>query len=165
MEFMKSLINEKMDSRPAYGFSQKLRAAVEKDEHTPSPLEYYTEHYGELEASRRGFSFGGRFRRRSDMSTGPGPGEYFIAEDIRRSKNKSGRTTFGSRPSNVWLINNDLTPGPHDYMPYDDIGSFYPKKGFSFGERTRHNRRMSVSPGPGKFSYQISFFCSQGKYN
>lgn len=149
MEFMYSFLNEKMDSRPAYGFSNQLRAAVEKDEDTPSPLEYYANYYGELGAANKGFSFGGRFRRRSDLSTGPGPGEYFIADDIRRLKNKSGRTTFGSRPPNVWSINDESTPGPHDYMPYEDVGSFYPKKGYSFGQRTK-GRRISDIPGPGE---------------
>jgi hypothetical protein len=60
MEFMYSFISEGMDKRPAYGFSQKLRAAVEKQYVTPSPLDYQ----GDTVKSRhqKGFSFGHRPR-------------------------------------------------------------------------------------------------------
>lgn len=143
---MHSLINEKMDNRPAYGFSSKLRAAVEKDEDTPSPLDYYADHFKAFGTTGKSFTFGGRFRRRSDISTGPGPGEYHMA-DIKRKKDKSGRTTFGSRPG-VWSINDEYVPGPQDYMPYENEASFYPKKGFSFGHRLG-GRRISDAPGPG----------------
>lgn len=66
MEYMYSLINEKMDNRPAYGFSSKLRAAVEKDTDTPSPLDYYAERVFSIGSSTsKGFSFGAsrRFKK------------------------------------------------------------------------------------------------------
>lgn len=66
-----------MDRRPAYGFSQKLRAAVEKPNITPSPLDYNADIPWD---KRKGFSFGHRPRTNyvvSDQYDSPGPGEYY----------------------------------------------------------------------------------------
>lgn len=60
MEFMYSFISEGMDRRPAYGYSHRLRAAVEKPNITPSPLDYQS---GTVAVKKnKGFSFGHRPR-------------------------------------------------------------------------------------------------------
>lgn len=60
MEFMYSFLSEGMDKRPAYGFSHKLRAAVEKPNITPSPLDYQSQ-FSTISRSK-GFTFGHRPR-------------------------------------------------------------------------------------------------------
>lgn len=64
-----------MDQRPAYGFSHRMRAAVEKDQITPSPLDYHAEKVN-LGASAKSYSFGHRPRTNyiNDFDT---PGEKF----------------------------------------------------------------------------------------
>lgn len=75
MDFMNSLLSDGMDQRPAYGFSHRIRASVEKDQVTPSPLDYYAEKVT-LGPSSRASSFGHRPRTNyvRDSDT-PGPGE------------------------------------------------------------------------------------------
>lgn len=75
MEGIYTFISEGMDRRPAYGFSHRLRAAVEKEQITPSPLDYRAENMT-LGTSARSFTFGHRPRTNYvvDYDT-PGPGE------------------------------------------------------------------------------------------
>lgn len=61
MDFIYSFLSEGMDNRPAYGFSNRMRAAVEKDQVTPSPSDYYAENCN-LGSNSQSFSFGHRPR-------------------------------------------------------------------------------------------------------
>lgn len=145
MEFMYSLLSAGMDQRPAYGYSHRLRAAVEKGQITPSPLDYHAEKVS-LGISSKSYTFGHRPRTNyvRDLDT-PGPGEYFISEDVRRRR-KSGYS-FGSRSGERRPRLH--TPGPM-YMP-EDSRNFQPPRGFSFGYRTKFERRISETPGPGEY--------------
>lgn len=152
MEFMYSLLSDGMDQRPAYGFSHRMRAAVEKDQITPSPLDYHAEKVS-LGVSSKSYTFGHRPRTNyvRDLDT-PGPGEYFISEELRRRR-KSGYS-FGSRQSEKRP--RTLTPGPM-YMPESE-GSFQPPRGFSFGHRPKYGRRVSDTPGPGEYESEKFLF-------
>lgn len=143
---------ERMDQRPAYGFSHRIRASVEKHQITPSPLDYHAEKVT-LGPSVKAFSFGHRPRTNyvRDCST-PGPGEYFIGEEIQNRK-KTGYS-FGLKPKMTRPKSH--TPGPK-YLA-ESIGSFQPQPGFSFGYRPRFYRRISDTPGPGEYdSEKLSF--------
>jgi hypothetical protein len=151
MDFIYSFLNDGMDQRPAYGFSHRMRASVEKDQITPSPLDYYVEKVSL--GSSKSFSFGHRPRTNyvRDSNT-PGPGEYFIAESIPRRK-KSGYS-FGSKPQQKRPRSH--TPGPK-YKP-EQGGSFQPEKGFTFGHRPRFGRKFSDTPGPGEYDAEKFLF-------
>jgi hypothetical protein len=138
--------SERMDQRPAYGFSHRIRAAVQKDQITPSPLDYHAEKVS-LGPSSNAFSFGHRPRTNyvRDCTT-PGPGEYFISEEVVRRR-KSGYS-FGLRPN--MKRPRSHTPGPK-YLA-EPGGSFQPQRGFSFGHRPKFGRRISDTPGPGEYN-------------
>jgi hypothetical protein len=142
MNYIYSFLSEGMDQRPAYGFSHRLRASVEKDQITPSPLDYHAEKVF-LGTSSKAFSFGHRPRTNYVNDT-PGPGEYFISEEAPKRR-KSGYS-FGSKSSSKRL--RSTTPGPK-YMP-ESREIFQHQKGFSFGHRPKFGRKVSDTPGPGK---------------
>lgn len=152
MDFIYSFLSDGMDQRPAYGYSNRLRAAVEKDQITPSPLDYHAEKVS-LGPSSKSYTFGHRPRTNyvRDEDT-PGPGEYFISEDLRRRK-KSGYS-FGSRSGSKRPHTN--TPRPK-YRP-EESGSFQPQRGFSFGHRPAFGRRISDIPGPGEYESEKFLF-------
>lgn len=156
MEHIYSFLSEGMDQRPAYGFSHRMRAAVEKEQITPSPLDYHAEKVN-LGVSSKSYSFGYRPRTNNDRDLDtPGPGEYFIAEDIRRRR-KAGYS-FGSKSGSKRPYSH--SPGPI-YMP-EDGGSFQPEKGFSFGHRQDFGRRISDTPGPGEYEWERGRFLFKG---
>ena len=144
--------SQRMDQRPGYGFSHRLRAAVEKDQITPSPLDYFAEKVS-LGRSSNSYSFGHRPRTNYVVDcTTPGPGEYFIAEEVVK-KRKPGYS-FGSRPG--FKRPRSHTPGPK-YLA-DPARSFQPKPGFSFGHRPKFGRKISVTPGPGEYDNNTFLF-------
>jgi hypothetical protein len=157
MDFIYSFLSEGMDKRPAYSFSHRLRAAVQKPNTNPSPMDYFLEKTPVKKS--RGCTFGHRSRLNfvKDYDT-PGPGEYFIGEEIPvpRPPNISGYS-FGKRPK---MRPKSHSPGPGKYMP-DVGGNYYPPKGFSFGGRSHYGRRISgasITPGPGESSLKKLYF-------
>jgi hypothetical protein len=84
MNFIYSFISEGMDKRPAYGFSQKLRAAVEKPNITPSPFDYQSNVQSKNYQNAKGWTFGSRprtnYARNMEL---PGPGEVVTIFDIK----------------------------------------------------------------------------------
>lgn len=150
MNFIQSFLSEGMDQRPAYGFSHRIRAAVEMDQITPSPLDYHAERVV-LGASSKAFSFGHRPKTNyvNDSDT-PGPGEYFISEEAPRRR-KSGYS-FSSRPTVKRPRSH--TPGPK-YLPESGGSS---QRGFSFGHRPKFGRRISDTPGPGEYDTEKFLF-------
>lgn len=130
MEFIYTFISDGMDRRPAYGYSHRLRAAVEKPNDTPSPLDYFPE---EMTHGRsRGFSFGHRPRiSYANQNDTPGPGEYFVEREIPVPRPRNTAWTFGLRPNQKRAKSH--SPGPQ-YMPanHDNSG-----RGFSFGTSKR----------------------------
>lgn len=148
MEFIYSFISDGMDQRPAYGYSHRLRAAVEKPNDTPSPLDYFPE---EISHGRsRGFSFGHRPRisyAKKDDDT-PGPGEYFIEKEIPVPRPRNSAWTFGMKPRQ--RKSRSQTPGPkYNTAIYDQSN-----KGFSFGSAKRpqaFSPRNFDLPGPGEY--------------
>lgn len=151
MDLIYSFLSDGMDRRPAYGFSHRLRASVEKDQITPSPLDYHAEKVSL--SSSKSFTFGHRprisYARNEDT---PGPGEYFISEEVRRRK-KPGYS-FGSKSASKRPQSH--APGPK-YLP-GDAGSFQPPRGFSFGHRAKFERRISDTPGPGEYDTEKFLF-------
>lgn len=133
-----------MDNRPAYGFSHRMRASVEKPNITPSPLDYHAEKVSL--ASTKAYTFGHRPRTNYVIDDDlPGPGEYFVSEELKRRR-RSGYT-FGVRaPSYRRPFSH--SPGPK-YKP-GESRDFQPQVGFSFGHRPQR-RRMSDQPGPGEY--------------
>lgn len=160
MNFIYSFLSDGMDQRPAYGFSHRIRASVEKDQITPSPLDYHAEKVS-LGASSKSFSFGHRPRTNYvvDYDT-PGPGEYFISEEAPRRR-KSGYS-FGSRSS--FKRPRPHTPGPK-YMPDSGGRSFQPQRGFSFGHRPKFGRKVSDTPGPGEYDTEKFLFKETPAYS
>jgi hypothetical protein len=151
MESIYSFLSEGMDQRPAYGFSHRIRASVEKDQITPSPLDYHAEKVN-LGSSPHSYTFGHRPRTNyvRDEDT-PGPGEYFVSDVPIRTK--SGYS-FGSRSGTKRPSSH--TPGPK-YKP-EDGGSFQSQRGFSFGHRSQYERRISDTPGPGEYESEPFLF-------
>lgn len=100
MESIYSFISEGMDKRPAYGFSHRLRASVEKGQITPSPLDYHAEKVT-LGTSARSFTFGHRPRTNYVVDyDAPGPGECkFITLAFWRRDFKSFSSRFYFRGS------------------------------------------------------------------
>lgn len=150
MSFMCSFLYERMDQRPAYGFSHRIRAAVEKDQITPSPWDYHVEKVS-LRSSKA-FTFGCRpiTNYVRDFDT-PGPGEYFISEE---APIRGSGYSFGSKPA-AYRSDHSLTPGPK-YKPIEG-GSFQPQRGFSIGYRSKW-RRISATPGPGEYESKKFIF-------
>jgi len=146
MEQIYSFLSTGMDQRPAYGYSHRLRAAVYKDQVTPSPLDYYAERVN-LHTSPSAYTFGSRPKLTKKVSVTPGPGEYFIAEELPE-RSKSGYS-FGSVTRTKRRHSNVGTPGPKYSIDVESI--FQPKRGFTFGHRTRFDRRRSDTPGPGEY--------------
>ncbi|KAG5676711.1 hypothetical protein PVAND_006524 [Polypedilum vanderplanki] len=156
MEFIYSFISEGMDKRPAYGFSQKLRAAVEKQYITPSPLDYQSETV--TSRHQKGFTFGHRPRtnyvRDFDL---PSPCEYFIGDLPSRPPNAP---TFGVKPRSRRPISH--SPGPK-YYPQTQKCSLNKKPGSVFGtESRRSNFQPKDGPGPGEYNTNKSNF---SRYN
>lgn len=152
MNFIYSFLSDGMDQRPAYGFSHRIRASVEKDQITPSPLDYHAEKVS-LGASSKSFSFGHRPRTNYVVdSDTPGPGEYFISEEVPRRRTSG--YSFGSRSS--FKRPRPHTPGPK-YMP-EFGGSFQPQRGWSFGHRPKFGRKVSDTPGPGEYDTEKFLF-------
>jgi hypothetical protein len=153
MEHMYSLLNKGMDQRPAYGFSHRLRAAVEKDEKTPSPLDYYAEKVDAIGSqSTKGFSFGGHDRfRKVRKDPGPGPGEYTIPDEFKRKKKKKQKKKKSEFYDDIFRAD---TPEPETkeeaFAKYKK--NFVHKKGFSFGSRIEEHQH-ETTPGPGKKKY------------
>lgn len=145
MEFIYSFLSDGMDRRPAYGFSHQLRPAVEKEDITPSAMDYYSE-YAAKRASKS-YTFGHRPRTNyvRDEDT-PGPGSYFISEDYPLGMRGY---TLGGRPRSRHTRSD--SPGP-EYFP-DDAPNFHPQRGYTFGHRRQSasRRRQSATPGPGEF--------------
>lgn len=136
MEFIYSFISDGMDQRPAYGFSQKLRAAVEKPNNNPSPLDYLPQ-ISSISKSK-GFSFGHRPRTNyaSDVYY-PSPIDYLPQNSsISRSKG----FTFGHRPRTNYAKNRDF-PSPAEYYVTDEIPVPRPRNltGYSYGMKTWYN--------------------------
>jgi Sperm-tail PG-rich repeat len=147
MELVYSFLSEGMDQRPAYGFSHRLRAAVEKEQITPSPLDYYAERVN-LRSSKA-YTFGHRtpsMSRRQVVT--PGPGEYFIAEDLKPPRRKSGYS-FGSKSSARRALSH--SPGPNKYDVVSHC-SMVTNRGFSFGHRTQSERKIPPTPGPAHYN-------------
>lgn len=148
MEFMYSFLSSGMDSRPAYGFSHRLRAAVEKHDVTPSPLDYFP---GRISTGRsQGFSFGhrGRISFAKDSDT-PGPGEYFIGKEIPVPRPRNSAWSFGLKPR-------QKRPKSHSPGPQYSVGNdwVHSGKGFSFGTANRpaaFKPRSYDQPGPGDY--------------
>lgn len=130
MEFMYTFISDGIDRRPAYGYSHRLRAAVEKPNDTPSPLDYFPEEY--RHGRSQGFSFGHRprisYAKHSDT---PGPNEYFIESEIPVPRPRNTAWTFGLRPNQKRAKSH--SPGPQ-YFPASHENS---GRGFSFGTSKR----------------------------
>lgn len=148
-----------MDHRPAYGFSHRLRAAVEKDQITPSPLDYYAERVNL--SSSKAYTFGQRTPTKPKrQSVTPGPGEYFIAEDLKPPRRKSGYS-FGSR-SGVKRAHSH-SPGPK----YDVVAkcSIETNRGFSFGHRTEFERKIPPTPGPAHYNSDKLLLTSSHAYS
>jgi hypothetical protein len=150
---------DRMDQRPAYGFSNRIRAAVEKDQITPSPLDYHAEKVS-LGPSSKSYSFGHRPRTNyvRDCTT-PGPGEYFISEEIVRRK-KVGYS-FGLKPNKKRPRSH--TPGPKYLV--ETVGTFQPQRGFSFGHRPKFGRKVSDTPGPGEYNLEKFLFKETPAYS
>lgn len=120
-----------MDQRPAYGFSHRLRASVEKEQITPSPLDYYAEKVW-LGASSKSYSFGHRpAANYKKNSITPGPGEYQPEVFLRKA---SPAFSFGMKLREHVFSNND-SPGPGEYDIERSFLNGNNKKGFSFGLR------------------------------
>jgi hypothetical protein len=157
MELMHSLINKRMDERPAYGFSYKLRAAVEKDEKTPSPLDYYAEKVISIGSNpSKGFTFGGRDRfQKVKKDPGPGPGEYCIADDLKKKKKKkkrrSSESNFYGQPDTTSIFPSEFGDDQEKEAKPKVVKKVRRRggKGFSFGGRIQ-NPKIEVTPGPGK---------------
>ncbi|XP_070496406.1 uncharacterized protein [Chironomus tepperi] len=133
MEFMYSFISDGMDKRPAYGFSQRLRAAVEKPNSNPSPLDYLPQNYSM--GSSKGFSFGHRPRRnRVSDEYYPSPIDY-LPQTSSISKTKG--FTFGHRPRTNYARNRDF-PSPAQYYVTDEIPVPRPRNltGYTYGMKT-----------------------------
>lgn len=143
-----------MDIRPAYGFSHRLRAAVEKPDITPSPLDYFPERIST--GSSRGFSFGHRPRisYAKDSDDTPGPGSYFLEKEIPVPRPRNTAWTFGLKPHQKRP--KSYTPGPK-YSPSNEWN--HSQRGFSFGTATRpaaFKPRGYDQPGPGEYGMDDS---------
>ncbi|CAG9799104.1 unnamed protein product [Chironomus riparius] len=136
MEFIYSFISDGMDKRPAYGFSQRLRAAVEKPNCNPSPLDYLPQ--TSSISKSKGFSFGLRPRTNyvSDEYY-PSPIDY-LPKDSSISKTKG--FTFGHRPRTNYAKNRDF-PSPAQYYVTEEIAVPRPRNltGYTYGMKTWYN--------------------------
>lgn len=159
MDFMYSLLSDGMDQRPAYGFSHRMRASVETDQITPSPLDYHAEKVL-LGESSKSYTFGHRPRTNYviDDDT-PGPGEYFTTQEVPRSRTPG--YSFGLKSAS--RRRRSHTPGP-SYYP-EEPGAFQPQRGFSFGHRPQFGRRISDTPGPGEYNSEKFLFKDTPAYS
>lgn len=150
-----------MDNRPAYGYSHRLRAAVEKQNITPSPLDYQPQ--VSAISTSKGFSFGHRPRTNyvKDYDL-PGPGEYYITDRIPvpRPRNLTGYS-FGMK---TWYKRPlSHSPGPKYNTRNDEMS--YRKRGYSFGHRGEFYHQPDDIPGPGEYESQKFFFKNTPAYS
>jgi len=165
MEFIYSFLSAGMDGRPAYGFSQRMRAAVEKPVITPSPQSYHAEKVSL--GPTRAYTFGHRPRTNYVIDRdAPGPGEYFIGEERRFRRSKSRHRSreqflFKDTPAYSFGVKNhirgrnelfsNITPAP---LAYDSAAVRKSMPSYSFGTKSRGRVFMPNeldSPGPGEY--------------
>jgi hypothetical protein len=133
MEFIYSFISDGMDKRPAYGFSQRLRAAVEMPNINPSPLDYLPQN-SSISRSK-GFSFGHRPRTNHvGDEYYPSPIDYLPQTS---SFNSSKGFSFGHRPRTNYAKNRDF-PSPAEYYVTEEIPVLRPRNltGYTYGMKT-----------------------------
>lgn len=161
MDFIYSFISDGMDTRPAYGFSHRLRAAVAKQNDNPSPLDYQPQ-ISSINSSK-GFSFGHRPRTNyvKDYDL-PGPGEYTISNDIPvpRPRNLTGQS-FGMK---TWY-KRPLSHSPGPKYNTRDIESSQGRRGFSFGHRGQFYHHDEDIPGPGEYESQKFLYKNTPAYS
>lgn len=153
MEFIYAFLSPEMDQRPAYAFSHRLRAAVEKPNDTPSPLDYFP---GKISyGPSRGFSFGHRPRISYAKNGGnetPGPGQYFLEKEIPVPRPRNSAWSFGTAKRQKRVKSH--SPGPIYRPPSPSWGH---TKGFSFGteKRAQPFKPRSVAESPGEIFLNI----------